>query len=29
MQQAGAPDWFPNLFVSILLVIFDFEGVVR
>ena len=29
VQQAGAPDGFPNLLISILLIIFDFEGIVR
>ena len=28
VQQAGAPDRFPNLFVSILFVIFNLEGIV-
>lgn len=28
MQRAGAPDRFPNLFVSILLVVFNLEGIV-
>jgi len=28
VQQAGAPDGFPNLFVSVLFVVFNFEGIV-
>ena len=28
MQQASAPDRFPNLFVSILFVVFNLEGIV-
>ena len=28
MQQAGTPDGFPNLFVSVLFVVFNFEGIV-
>ena len=28
MQQAGAPDGFPNLLVTILLVVFDLEGII-
>lgn len=29
VQQAGAPDRFPNLFISVLFVVFNLEGMIR